>query len=353
MSTDSTGDGPGQVTWSFAVNNAALQFLADGQKLTQTYTVTVNDGHTGGTVDQLVTITITGTEDKPTITAAVASGSVTEDSLPTSASGTIDFADVDLTDSHTVSATPGGSGYLGTFTPIVSTGLNRRRHRPVTLEFRGRQRRAASSWPTGQKLTQTYTVTVNDGHTGGTVDQLVTITITGTEDKPTITAHTDGAVTEDTNADASNNLKTSGTVSFSDVDLTDAHTAHATFVSSTYSGGQVGALTAGPAVGSDTTGTGTGGSVTWNFTVSDDAIDFLGAGQASPRPTPSRLTTTTAARPRRPSSSPSTAPTRHPLRMRTRTGPRRMPPMQPATCCKRLHMVARRPAHSQTSLTPT
>src|SRR5258708_4528835 len=39
------------------------------------------------------------------------------------------------------------------------------------------------------------TVTVSDGH-GGTASQLVTITINGTNEAPTISAHTDGAVTE-------------------------------------------------------------------------------------------------------------------------------------------------------------
>ena len=110
-----TGTG-GVITWQYTVADDAVAYLAEGQTKQETFTISLFDGTS--TVKQDVTVTITGTEDKPTITAAAASGSVTEDSLPTTASGTIDFADVDLTDSHTVSATPGGSGYLGTFTPI-------------------------------------------------------------------------------------------------------------------------------------------------------------------------------------------------------------------------------------------
>src|SRR5205085_1345977 len=111
----------------FTVNNADLQFLAQGQSVVQTYTVEVDDNH-GGSATQTVSITINGSEDAPSITAAVASGSVTEDAhvaATESASGTIDFADVDLIDTHTVSATPAAGGYLGTFTPTitnVSTG---------------------------------------------------------------------------------------------------------------------------------------------------------------------------------------------------------------------------------------
>ena len=166
------------MTWTFTVDNAALQFLADGQTLTQTYTVTINDSHTGAPVNQLVTITITGTNDAPTITAAVASGSVTEDNLPTTASGTINFADVDLTDSHTVSATPGGNGYLGTFTPIVSNNSTGDGIGQVTWTF-AVDNAALQFLADGRTLTQTYTVTVNDGHAGGTVSQLVTVTFHG------------------------------------------------------------------------------------------------------------------------------------------------------------------------------
>ena len=43
-----------------------------------------------------------------------------------------------------------------------------------------------STWPLGQTATETFTVTIDDGH-GGTVDQLVTVTVTGTNDAPTIT----------------------------------------------------------------------------------------------------------------------------------------------------------------------
>ena len=66
VANDTTGDGEGVVKWTFSVNDAAIDFLAEGQKLTQTYTITVNDGH-GGTATQDVTITLTGTNDAPTL----------------------------------------------------------------------------------------------------------------------------------------------------------------------------------------------------------------------------------------------------------------------------------------------
>ena len=40
--------GDGTVTWTYAVANAATQYLAVGQTATETFTVTIDDGH-GGT----------------------------------------------------------------------------------------------------------------------------------------------------------------------------------------------------------------------------------------------------------------------------------------------------------------
>ena len=86
IANDATGDGTGQVsTGASAVNNAALQFLAEGQTADPDLYGHRRRRHIGGIATQDVTITITGTEDAPTITAASHAGSVTEDTLPTSA----------------------------------------------------------------------------------------------------------------------------------------------------------------------------------------------------------------------------------------------------------------------------
>jgi VCBS repeat-containing protein len=66
---DSTGGGTGTVDWTYSVNDAAIQSLAAGQTVTQTYAVTVNDGH-GGMASQNVTITLHGTNDAPVLNAA-------------------------------------------------------------------------------------------------------------------------------------------------------------------------------------------------------------------------------------------------------------------------------------------
>ena len=53
------------------LDDRALNYLAEGQTLTLTYTVKVND-HSGDIVTQTMTITISGTDNTPVITAATA-----------------------------------------------------------------------------------------------------------------------------------------------------------------------------------------------------------------------------------------------------------------------------------------
>src|SRR5258705_204756 len=93
---------PGSVGWTYTVANANTQYLALGQTATEKFTVTISDGQ-GGTVDQVVEVTITGTNDNPTITVLGSTdvlGAVTEDSGVVlgnlSDTGTINFNDIDL-----------------------------------------------------------------------------------------------------------------------------------------------------------------------------------------------------------------------------------------------------------------
>src|SRR5207237_1090413 len=117
----------------------------------------------------------------------------------------------------------------------------------------------------------TFTFNVLDGQ-GGSVARTVSVDITGTNDAPVVAA-TDvtGAVTE--LVTPVGNLTDSGTIGFTDVDLTDAHSISAV----TPSAGALGALTA--SVTTDTTGSGLGGVVTWNYSVAASAVEFLAAGQ--------------------------------------------------------------------------
>jgi hypothetical protein len=90
--------------------------------------VTVADGH-GGTATQTVTITLVGFNDPPVIAGGTTTGTVMElpgvtgSSATDTATGTLSFGDVDLTDMHTVSVQPHGSNgasYVGTLVPVIA-----------------------------------------------------------------------------------------------------------------------------------------------------------------------------------------------------------------------------------------
>ena len=70
------------------------------------------------------------------------------------------------------------------------------------------------------------------------------------------------------------NLTDTGSISFTDVDLSDAHSISPTIVASA---GALGSLTA--CVTTDTTGTGLGGVITWDYSAAAAAAEYLAAGQ--------------------------------------------------------------------------
>ena len=309
---DTTGSGTGgSDVWTFSAQDLSFDYLADGETLTLTYTVQVDDGH-DGIVTQPVTITITGTNDTPTIVAGstTASGGVTEDTNVVAGnvatSGTIEFQDVDLIDTHTATFAlksttssahlPGftdNTSNIGTFALAAVSEDNTDTTNTASLGWTftlNDNNPVLQSLAVGETITQVYTVTVSDGH-GGTVPQDVTVTITGVNDAPTIVAGSttaSGGVTEDTNVVAGN-VATSGTIAFQDVDLTDTHTASFALKSSdatanlpgfTESTSNIGTF-ALAAVSEDNTDTTNTASLGWTFTLNDNnpVLQSLAVGQ--------------------------------------------------------------------------
>ncbi|WP_411288494.1 beta strand repeat-containing protein, partial [Phenylobacterium sp.] len=266
-----SGAGAGAETAKFVYTPSPThwQYLAAGETATDSFTYKVTDAD-GDQQTATVTVTITGANDAPTITSAVSTGATVEDGAM-SADGVIAFADVDLSNSHAVTATPNATGYLGVFSTAVtnaSTGDGAGAVGwaftvdPATIQHLAKD----------QVATQLYTVTVADNH-GGSVQQVVAVTITGTNDAPTISAATTatGAVTERADGASDENTATltaSGAVAFADVDLTDTHSA--TFTPA--GPGYIGALTLGTVDQAANT-------VGWTFATADGALDFLAAGE--------------------------------------------------------------------------
>src|SRR4051794_15694394 len=281
------------VGWSFTVpdSDAVVQSLAMGQVLTQIYTITLNGS------SQDVIVTLVGANDIPTIVSSSNDTPVfTEDSVlanhDLSAGGTITFRDVDLIDTHhavVALKSSTSSAHLPGFTDNLSQiGKFALRSGPsgVSEISTDTGNIASVDWSftladndpvlqslaKGQTITQVYTVTIIDNN-GAAVARDVTVTLVGTNDTPTITTEdVVGAVTE--MVTPSGNLSDSGIISFADLDLIDVHLFSA-------AGTPVGTALGTLAVvkNADTTGTGSGGQLTWTYTVADSAIANLGAGQ--------------------------------------------------------------------------
>ncbi|MBR0842863.1 VCBS domain-containing protein [Bradyrhizobium liaoningense] len=297
----------GSVGWTFTLNDndPVLQSLAEGQTITQVYTVTVDDHH-GGVVTQDVTVTITGTNDAPTVTssAADATGAVTEDAGATlSIDGTLAIQDLDLIDTHAAQAvfkSSTSSAHLPGFdddTPLGTFTIDASVHEFSTDTNNGatlgwhfsldNNNAVLQSLAQGQTITQVYTVTFTDDH-GAHVSQDVTVTINGANDAPTITsgsAAATGAVTEDD----SSSLTTGGTLAIKDLDLIDTHTAAWSFKSSSVStdlpgfgtGSHIGTFSIDPSVTESSSDTSNGATLGWHFNLdnSDPVLQSLAEGQ--------------------------------------------------------------------------
>ena len=229
---DNAGD------WTFQ-GDLELDFLADGESITFTYVITVDDGEGGTAQQNPLTITITGTNDAPVITAET---SPTSPSQKTPAinlgpqtstnPASLGFDDLDLNDTHTVdsllsnsefrdrngnlSAPPAGVPALDSFDLFhIDNAGDWTFQGDLELDFLA----------DGESITFTYVITVDDGEGGTAQQNPLTITITGTNDAPVITAEIpDFSVAEDTGASGPTNVDESGSLGFDDLDLTDTHT---------------------------------------------------------------------------------------------------------------------------------
>ena len=254
-------DGAGLVNWSYAAGSHALLYLAAGETLVQSYTVTLSDGVQS--VTQSVVVTITGTNEGPVIAGAPQSAGV--DQTHADASGVIAFSDRDLSDSHTVGVAPGATGYLGVFNAFFGNSATGDGAGRVDWAF-SVDSGALQYLPAGETLTQTYVITVADGH-GGTATQTVTVFLNGQNDAPMITsAVTAGAIVEDGVVTAS------GIIAFADPDAGSVHTASFEALGAGYIGTFAASVT-------DASAADGAGELTWTFAVDNALLQWLGAGE--------------------------------------------------------------------------
>ena len=197
VENDATGDGVGMVRWTYTVNDAAVEHLAAGEPLTQTYTLTLGDGNSGSAA-QTVTVTLTGTNDAPTLAAVtdITHTDTAADDTFAATSGTLMGADVDATNVLTYGINGGAAssdqpdyniakvGTYGTLYLNSATGAYLFQPSDGAIEAL----RATDS--------ETFTVSVSDGI--ATTTQTLSVTLNGANDTPEISVIPNGTSLEDT-----------------------------------------------------------------------------------------------------------------------------------------------------------
>ncbi|HWA37894.1 MAG TPA: VCBS domain-containing protein, partial [Burkholderiales bacterium] len=233
--------------WTYTTGSA-LNNLAAGQTVTDSFTVTTADG-----TSQVVTVTITGTNDDAVI-SGTAAGAVVEAGTAgpgtPSATGTLNATDVDgpATFTAVASATASAGGY-GTYTMTAGGTWT------YTLN---NANAAVQALNDGDTLADSFTITAADG-----TQQVVTITIAGANDATVIAGTATGTVVE------------AGAAGPGTPDATGTLTA-------TDPGGAV-AFNATTAVSASGYGTYTvtaGGAWTFTLDNTNAAVQGLGAGQS-------------------------------------------------------------------------
>ncbi len=177
---------PHGINWSFNSGSEAFNFLPAGQTLVLHYTIRATDssGTIGNSVDQPVTITITGSNDAAVI-AGTTTGVVVEDSLINTISGTLTATDVDNSNNvFQAISTPTTSinGY-GTFT-VTADG--------VWTYSLDNSNTTVNGLNTIDSLSDTFVVRSADG-----TEQTITVAINGNNDAPITTPVTLSAIAED------------------------------------------------------------------------------------------------------------------------------------------------------------
>jgi len=213
------GQGSASIVSNQLVFNPGTDFdhLAAGDTATVVVSYSMKDDQ-GATSTSDVTITITGTNDVVTVIAAgtTASGAVVEDTTSV-ASGTITFIDVDLKDGHTASVAPAPANTTGLGSLVLGAVNEAAGAAGGTVGWAYTINDAAAQFlAAGEVVTETYVVTLDDGH-GSTTTQNVTVRITGTNDVAVIGNPTVASVTEDVAA-TNGNLVANGSISISDAD---------------------------------------------------------------------------------------------------------------------------------------
>lgn len=156
--------------------------LREGQTAVERFEYTIFDDE-GGTATGVLSITITGANDAPSVTSG--GGAVTEDAPTTTTSGSIAIADIDNGDVEAIATVNGTafSGASGTFSGTYGTlELSSTGNWVYTLD---NSLPATEALGADQQVAETFAITVADT-LGLTASGSIEITVTGADDAPMV-----------------------------------------------------------------------------------------------------------------------------------------------------------------------
>ncbi|MFG6429183.1 VCBS domain-containing protein [Roseateles sp. LYH14W] len=182
--------------WTYTMGSAQDAFVA-GNAYTDSLTVATADG-----TQQVITVTLTGSNDAAVITGA-STAALTESNTAQSTGGTLAASDIDSSAAFVAQTGAAGSNGYGTFS-IDTAGV-----------WTYTMGSAHNAFVAGSNYTDSITVATADG-----TQQVITVTLTGSNDAAVITGTSTASLTE---TDAAQS--TGGTLAVSDVDSTASFVA--------------------------------------------------------------------------------------------------------------------------------
>ena len=210
----------------FQQNTSSFESLDDGESATDQFSLTVMDGDADPVETQTYTINLVGTDDAPTLNAiTIGTLSEVDQSVSTynrnNISGQLSATDIDeetLTyginggnavsvEFDTVTYDVALAGTYGTVYVQSSTGLYYYQQHTATVE----------AMDDGESGSDNFTLTVTDGD-DALVGQTFTITLLGSDDRPTMNLIDNATVSEIDQSTATARNNASGTLSATDVD---------------------------------------------------------------------------------------------------------------------------------------
>jgi VCBS repeat-containing protein len=310
-------DDQGRVTYSYKVQDKAIDFLAEGDVLTIDYTLRVQDTNDPDSfVERPITVTIIGTNDQPEILVEQSvldfavdeelnanpqnigelSGNIVVDDpdlgdtlyISVEGDGSPAYSEGDIPDGVDISSLLASSNFNFTSGDALDNIFSVPKGEDGNVEFTYAYNGSAPlDWlADGETLTLTFDVKVSDRNwfPEGTDTTQITITITGTNDGPVFSGGVFDGVLEEANTPAQ--LETSGEVFFTDLDLSDTPEVTAQFTSVEPVAGSGFTLTEGQKLAftnaltvQQSAGNANNGGATWTFAIAATALDFLAQGE--------------------------------------------------------------------------